>query len=102
TNTSAITLEITNTTAASVISADPGVTVVQTTPTIKLSVNVAGAGGQTFHARFFGQILTLTNVADAYVENGTNANANFGLTNRMLVKTDSNTNITREAHLRFQ
>lgn len=104
TNAGVINLELTNSTAASVVFADAGVTVVQTAPTIKLTINVAGAGGQTFHARFFGQTMALLPVADSYVENGANADCNcgFGTNTRLIVKTDSNTNLTREAFLRFQ
>ncbi|WP_168120027.1 polysaccharide lyase 8 family protein [Paenibacillus sp. HB172176] len=50
-NSGTIQLEI-NQAAASLISADPGVTVVQLQPTIQLSVNVSGARGKTFHAKF--------------------------------------------------
>ncbi len=105
TNTGLVSVEITNITASAALSWDPAITIVQTTPTVKLAVNVNGAGGQTFHARFFVgpvQTLTLSPVADAYIENGTNANANFGGATTLIVKTNSsNTNLTREAYLRF-
>jgi hyaluronate lyase len=39
-----------NRAAAAVISNDPAITVTQLSPTIKLSVNVSGVGGQTFKA----------------------------------------------------
>lgn len=38
--------------AQELVSADPGVVVDRLAPTIRLSVNVAGAAGRTFHARF--------------------------------------------------
>ncbi|MEK3722634.1 polysaccharide lyase 8 family protein [Paenibacillus sp. FSL H8-0034] len=49
-NTGTVQLEI-NKAAASVISADPAVTVTQLQPTIKLSVNVSGAMGKTFKVK---------------------------------------------------
>ena len=106
TNSGIINLELANFTAINALSYDQGITVVQTTPTIKLAVNVNSAGGQTFRARFFvapAQPITLSPVADAYVENGTNAFVNFGSAPSLVVKTNlSSTNLTREAYLRFQ
>lgn len=49
-NTGAITLEI-NRAAYSVVSADPGVTVTQLSPTVRLQVNVSGAKGKTFQTK---------------------------------------------------
>jgi hyaluronate lyase len=51
TNTGSLALTC-NRTCTGVLSADPGVTVVQTNPILKLSVNVNGAHGKTFQARF--------------------------------------------------
>ncbi len=48
-NTGTIELEI-HRSASSVISASPGVTVIQTSPTIKVSVQTSGAKGKTFRA----------------------------------------------------
>ncbi len=50
-NTGTIELEI-NRSAASIIAADAAITVLQTSPTIKLSVNVSGSKGRTFKASF--------------------------------------------------
>ncbi|WP_342555864.1 polysaccharide lyase family 8 super-sandwich domain-containing protein [Paenibacillus sp. FSL R7-0652] len=50
-NTGSIQLEI-NSSASGVLSADPGITVTQLSPTIKLSVNVNGQKGGSLHVRF--------------------------------------------------
>lgn len=49
-NTGTINLEI-NRSATSYISYDPGVTITQLSPTIKLAINVSGAKGKTFKAK---------------------------------------------------
>jgi hypothetical protein len=38
--------------ALKLVCADPGVAIDRLSPTIRLSFRVAGAAGQTFHARF--------------------------------------------------
>jgi hyaluronate lyase len=50
-NNSTITMELAAS-ALKLVGADPGVTIDRLSPTIRLSIRVAGAGGQTFHARF--------------------------------------------------
>jgi hyaluronate lyase len=50
-NTGSINIEL-NRSAASVVAIDPGVSVTQLSPTIKLSVNVSAAKGKTFKAKF--------------------------------------------------
>jgi hyaluronate lyase len=50
-NTGSITLEL-DTTARATVSVDPGVTVAQLAPTLRLVVDVNGSRGKTFHARF--------------------------------------------------
>jgi hyaluronate lyase len=50
-NNTTITLEL-GAVALKVASADPGVAIDRLSPTIRLSVRVAGAAGKTFHARF--------------------------------------------------
>ncbi|CAH1207910.1 Xanthan lyase [Paenibacillus allorhizoplanae] len=50
-NTGSIAIEI-NKAATSTISADPGITVTQLTPTIKFTVNVNGAKGKAFKVKF--------------------------------------------------
>ena len=51
TNTGLVSVEI-STPAVQVIAADPGISVVQIAPTIKLSVNVSNKLGATLRARF--------------------------------------------------
>lgn len=58
-----------NRSASSVISSDPGITITQLTPTIKFTVNVAGAQGKSFGARFSytygdGSVGTTNDLAD--------------------------------------
>jgi hyaluronate lyase len=59
TNTGAITVTL-NRTAAATVSADPGITVVQLSPQIILSVNVSGSLGKTYQASFLYPPPTLT------------------------------------------
>jgi hyaluronate lyase len=83
TNTGSITLEI-NSAASALISADPAVSVVQLSPTIKLAVNVSGAGGGTLHARF------LVGSPCAYSISPTNREHGYGAaTNSVSVSTAS-------------
>ncbi len=97
-----INLEI-STPATSLLSADPMVSIQQLTPTIKAAINVNGAAGQTFRARFFvGAMVTLTNspIADSYVQNGDQTNSNFGGLTKLEVKAAA-TSQGRETFLRF-
>lgn len=85
------------------VSADPAITVTQTTPTIMMSVNVAGASGRTFAARFYPgtpTIISLGAVADAYVHDGANSTTNFGNAVSIVVK-KAGTGFNRESFLRF-
>ncbi len=50
-NTATISLEL-DASALKAVSADPGVTIDGLSPTVRLSLRVAGAAGKTFHARF--------------------------------------------------
>lgn len=50
-NAGSINVEI-NKTASSIISSDPGITVTQLSPAIKMKVNVNGANGKSFNAKF--------------------------------------------------
>lgn len=104
-NTGAIVLEI-NKSAASVASKDAAVTVLQLSPTIKLSVNVSGAKGKAFTAKFnLGVPTTTTTIlgaeADAYVRDGASyATTNYGSANVLYTKKDG-TGYNREAYYRF-
>ncbi|HWN93782.1 MAG TPA: polysaccharide lyase family 8 super-sandwich domain-containing protein, partial [Methylomirabilota bacterium] len=89
--------------ASLVLSADAGISVLQTSPTIKLAVNSSNSLGATFRARFALlplQTNTLLPVADAYVQNGEQSATNFGGTATLAVKA-AGTNLTRETYLRF-
>ena len=86
------------------VSADAGVTVTQTTPTITLTVNTSGADGKTFKARFYKltpQTVDLTSVADGYVyDAAASVDSNFGTQTTMVVK-KSGAGFNRETYLRF-
>src|SRR5207249_1353847 len=102
TNTGSINLEI-SAAASALISADTAVSVVQLSPTIKLAVNVNGAGGETRYARFFVgpvQMVPLAPVADAYVENGDQIDSNFGTSPTLEVQAPES-GPSRETYLRF-
>lgn len=88
-NTGSIIIEI-NRVASTVLDASPGVTILQLTPTIKLSVAVGGTAGAPFSASFrVLRTLTLNAVADAYVRDGSYANNNFGLATTMMAKSST-------------
>lgn len=79
-----------NRAALSVVSADPGVTVLQTSPAIKLRVAVSGSAGRSYGAQFaLSSLLALAPAADAYVRDGASATANFGATGTVTVKADA-------------
>ncbi|MEY2409428.1 MAG: hyaluronate lyase, partial [Verrucomicrobiota bacterium] len=102
TNAGILNLEIAVSTAT-VFSADPAISVVQMTPTLKLSINLAGSGGRTLSARFFSgpvQVVALSPVADAYVQNGDQTNVNFGTAVSLGVKASGAT-LARESYFRF-
>ncbi|WNR44052.1 polysaccharide lyase 8 family protein [Paenibacillus roseipurpureus] len=71
-NTGTVTIEI-NKSANSVISNDPQVTVIQTTPTIKFTVNVNGANGKSFKVKF-----GLTGASSVKVDNSSSSVAYTG------------------------
>lgn len=105
-NTGVIHLEI-NRTAASVVSADSGVTVDQSGPTIKLTVNVSGAKGKTFASKFTlgsgggtGSTVELAPSADAAVRDGSYAATNYGSAAVLDVKNESS-GYNRQAYLKF-
>lgn len=103
--TGSIILEI-NKSAISVESIDSNITVLQTSPTIKLSVNVNGAKGKAFNAKFKLGIPTTTTTkivseADAYVRDGsTYGTTNYGSANVLYTKKDG-TGYSREAFYKF-
>ncbi len=102
TNSSSINIQIAATGA--LVSVDTGVTVSQTSPGIVLNVNVNGASGRTFKARFYRgtpQTQNIAAVADAYVYDATaSKDANFGTSTTLVVK-KSGAGFNREAYLRF-
>ena len=89
--------------ATALISADPGVTVTQISPAIRMTVAVSGAAGKTFKARFYlltPQTVNVAPEADAYVQDGADATNNFGTGTSLVVK-KGNTGYNRETFLRF-
>ncbi len=86
------------------VSADAGVTVTQSSPSIVLSVSTNGAAGKTFQARFYKltpQSVNLTPVADSYVyDAAASVNSNFGTASSLIIK-KSGTGFNRESFLRF-
>jgi len=101
-NTGSITLQIAATGA--LVSADTRVTVTQTSPSIAMTVNVNGASGRTFKARFYRGTPQTQNVsaeADSYTYDATaSKDANFGTSTTLVVK-KSGAGFNREAYLRF-
>lgn len=90
--------------ATALISADAGISVTQIDPGIAMTVNVNGARGKTFHARFFlgtAETVNLEPVADTYAHDAAVAvDANYGTENRVIVK-KAGTGFNRESYLRF-
>lgn len=89
------------------IRADSPITVQQFSPTLRLSVALAKSCGRSFQARFFlrtnaFQTMTLSPVADAYVNDGASASTNFGSSTNLVCKLITTaTNFTRVSFLRF-
>ena len=95
-------MELTNAVAA-VLWADPGVTVLQLAPSLRLAINVAGAAGQTLRARFFAgatQTVNVPPIADAHVQNGDQSSVNFGTSTTLALKASGSTQV-RETFLLF-
>ncbi|MCB1210308.1 MAG: DNRLRE domain-containing protein, partial [Verrucomicrobiales bacterium] len=86
------------------VTADSGVTVTQSSPTIALSVNVNGASGRTLKARFYlgtPDTFSVAPVADAYVHDAAaSVDTNFGTASTLIVK-KSGVGYNRESFLRF-
>ncbi|MRV70273.1 DNRLRE domain-containing protein [Duganella sp. FT92W] len=90
-----------NRSAVTVISKDPAITVVQTTPTIKLAVNVAASGGKSYAARFtLNGTASLAPSDDAFLRDGTYGTSNFGKTTYLTVKGDA-ASYNRKSLLKF-
>jgi len=102
-NTGTITLQIALD-GGTLVSADAGITVTQTTPSIAMSISTANSAGKTFKARFYKltpQAVNLAPVADSYVYDATaSVNSNFGTSNPLIVK-KHNAGFNRETYLRF-
>lgn len=102
-NTTGITLQIALN-GGTLISADTGVSVTQTSPSIVMSVSTANSAGKTFKARFYklpAQTVTLSPVADSYVyDDAAEVNSNFGAQPSVAIKAGS-TGFNRAAYLRF-
>ena len=86
------------------VSADAGVTVTQSSPSISMTIETSGSAGKTFKARFYKlapQIVNLTPVADSYVYDAVaSVDSNFGTSTSFIVK-KSGAGFNREAFLRF-
>ncbi|MDQ0914569.1 polysaccharide lyase family 8 super-sandwich domain-containing protein [Paenibacillus sp. V4I5] len=95
-NTGTIELEL-HKSAAAVVTADSGVTVVQLSPTIKLSVQVNGQKGKSLHAKL---ILGIAPSSDAFVRNGTYVANNYGSSVQLEVKNDI-ASYAREGFVQF-
>jgi hyaluronate lyase len=87
------------------VGADAGVTVTQSTPTISMSVNMASAAGKSFKARFYKltpQIVNLTPLHDSYVFDGaTSLDTSYGTENKLVIK-KAGAGFNRESFLRFE
>ena len=90
--------------ATGIVALDPEITVLQTTPTIRLSIQAPSADGHSIQATFFlGKTIqtTVNPIADTYVENGANSANNYGASTYLVVKNSGTNTLTREAYLRF-
>ena len=102
-NTTSIALQIALD-GVNLVSADAGVTVTQSTPTIALTVSTAYSAGKTFKARFYKltpDTVNLTPVADSYVYDAAGSvDSNFGTATNFVVK-KGGAGLNRECYLRF-
>lgn len=100
-NEGTINIEI-NRSASGPIQLDQGITVTQYSPTIKMTVDVKGSSGKTFNAKFNlgSSEVVVPASADAYVQDGASANANFGSTTALSVKSDGTGN-KKHMYLKF-
>lgn len=102
-NTAGISLQIALD-GGTLVTADAGVTVTQSSPTISMTIATSGSAGKTFKARFYKlvpQTVNLTPVADSYVyDAAASVDSNFGTSTSFIVK-KSGAGFNREAFLRF-
>lgn len=102
-NTAGITLQIALD-GGTLVSADAGVTVTQSTPSIALNVNTANSAGKTFKVRFYKltpDTVNLSPVADSYVYDAAGSvDSNFGTATNFVVK-KGGAGFNRESYLRF-
>jgi hyaluronate lyase len=86
------------------VSADSGVTVTQSSPSIMMTINTANSAGKTFKARFYKltpEMVNLTPVADSYVyDKADSVDSNFGTQDKIIVK-KAGAGFNRETFLRF-
>lgn len=88
--------------AATVVSVDPAITVTQTSPTLKMTVDVNASAGKSFKAQLsvLPTTTTLTPVADGFVRDGTYASTNYGATTNLTIKQDA-LGYARKAAIKF-
>lgn len=102
-NTAGISLQIALD-GGNLVSADAGITVTQSTPSIALTINTANSAGKTFKARFYKltpETVNLSPVADSYVyDAAASVDSNFGTAINFVVK-KSGAGFNRESYLRF-
>ena len=102
-NTAGISLQIALD-GGNLVSADAGITVTQSTPSIALTINTANSAGKTFKARFYkltSETVNLSPVADSYVyDAAASVDSNFGTAINFVVK-KSGAGFNRESYLRF-
>ncbi|MET9660299.1 DNRLRE domain-containing protein [Streptomyces sp. NPDC006510] len=85
----------------SLVSADSGITVTQTSPTLTLTVDLSGAAGATHEATFTATSATLTPTADTYVRDGSYATTVYGTATTLVVKNASTSGYNRQAFLTY-
>lgn len=86
------------------VSGSDRITVIQTVPTLKVSVDVGGANGANYEATFAKGAATsvfLNPTEDAFVRGGTYGNENYGSASVLTVKNDGNDSYDREAYMTF-
>lgn len=102
-NTAGISLQIALD-GGNLVSADAGITVTQSTPSIALTINTANSAGKTFKARFYKltpETVNLSPVADSYVyDAAASVDSNFGTAINFVIK-KSGAGFNRESYLRF-
>lgn len=88
--------------AGRVLSMDSGISVTQLYPTIKFTVNVTGSKGKTFNIKFLYDDYTTTPTDDAFVQDGTYGNTNYGTNSLLTIKSiNEESNFKRKSYIRF-